>query len=46
MEQPLGFFAQGEIGRVCRLQKSFYGLKQSPRAWFGQFSQAIEEFSM
>ena len=27
MEQPLGFVAQGEIGRVCRLQKSLYGLK-------------------
>ena len=29
MKQPLGFVAQGEIGRVCRLQKSLYGLKQS-----------------
>ena len=29
MEQPLGFVAQGEIRRVCRLQKSLYGLKQS-----------------
>ena len=24
MEQPLGFVAQGEIGRVCRLRKSLY----------------------
>ena len=24
---PLGFVAQGEIGRVCRLRKSLYGLK-------------------
>ena len=32
MEQPLGFVAQGEIGKVCRLRKSLYGLKQSPRA--------------
>ena len=46
MEQPLGFVAQGEIGRVCRLRKSLYGLKQSPRVWFGKFSQAIEEFGM
>ena len=38
MEQPLGFIAQGEIGKVCRLRKSSYGLKQSPRAWFGKFS--------
>ena len=27
MERPLRFVAQGEIGKVCRLQKSLYGLK-------------------
>ena len=27
IEQPLGFVAQGEIGRVCCLWKSLYGLK-------------------
>ena len=26
---------------MCRLQKSLYGLKQSPRAWFDKFNQAI-----
>ena len=46
MEQPSGFVAQGEIGKVCRLRKSLYGLKQSPRAWFGKFSQAVETFGM
>ena len=46
MEQPPGFVAQGEYGKVCRLRKSSYGLKQSPRAWFGKFSQAIEKFGM
>ena len=46
MEQPLGFVAQGKKERVCRLRKSLYDLKQSPRAWFGKFSQAIKEFSM
>ena len=38
MEQPPGFVAQVEIGRVCRIRKSLYGLKQSPCAWFGKFS--------
>ena len=46
VEQPPGFVAQGEYGKVCRLHKSLYGLKQSPRAWFGKFSQAVEEFGM
>ncbi|RVW36465.1 Retrovirus-related Pol polyprotein from transposon TNT 1-94 [Vitis vinifera] len=36
MEQPPGFVAQGESGLVCRLRRSLYGLKQSPRAWFGR----------
>ena len=30
MKQPPGFVAQGEDGKVCRLQRSLYGLKQSP----------------
>ena len=46
MEQPPGLVAQGEIGRVCHLRKSLYGLKQSPRAWFGKFSEVIEKFGM
>ena len=46
MEQPPRFIAQGEIGKVCRLWKSLYGLKQSPSTWFGKFSQAVEKFSM
>ena len=44
MEQPLGFVVQGEIRRVCLLRKSLYGLKQSPRVWFGKFSQVVEQF--
>ena len=35
MEQPPGFVAQGESGLVCHQRWSLYGLKQSPRAWFG-----------
>ena len=46
MEQPPGFVAQGEIGRVCRHRKSLYGLKQSSHAWFGKFSEVIENFGL
>ena len=28
---------------VCRLKKSLYGLKQSPRAWFNRFTRAIRK---
>ncbi|RVW53512.1 Retrovirus-related Pol polyprotein from transposon RE2 [Vitis vinifera] len=46
MEQPPGFVAQGESGLVCRLHRSLYGLKQSPRAWFSRFSFVVQEFGM
>ena len=45
MEQPPGFVTQGESGLVCRLRHSLYGLKQSPRVWFGRFSFIVQEFA-
>ena len=45
-DQPSGFVTQGEIGKVCRLRKSFNGLKQSLCALFGKFSQAVEKLGM
>ena len=46
MEQLPRFVVQEEIGKVCRLRKSLYDLKQSPRIWFDKFSQAVEEFGI
>nr|GEU33583.1 putative ribonuclease H-like domain-containing protein [Tanacetum cinerariifolium] len=36
MEAPPGFSEHFKPGEACRLKKSLYGLKQSPRAWFGR----------
>ena len=33
MRQPEGFITDGEENLVCKLRKSIYGLKQSPRCW-------------
>ena len=41
MEIPPGFSNANTKGKVCKLKKSLYGLKQSPRAWFDRFRQAM-----
>jgi len=33
MEQPEGYVIPGKEDMVCQLEKSLYGLKQSPRCW-------------
>ena len=42
MDCPPGF--EKKFGsQVCKLKKSLYGLKQSPRAWFEKFTQSVKK---
>jgi hypothetical protein len=42
MDIPPGF--EDRFGsNVCKLNKSLYGLKQSPRAWFEKFTQSMKK---
>ena len=40
MDPPLGVESNG---RVCKLKRALYGLKQSPRAWFGRLSSFMKK---
>ncbi|KAK9020229.1 hypothetical protein V6N11_054719 [Hibiscus sabdariffa] len=44
MTQPEGFVTPKNAGKVCKLQRSIYGLKQASRSWNLRFNDAIKEF--
>ncbi|PKI70159.1 hypothetical protein CRG98_009447, partial [Punica granatum] len=44
MTQPEGFIDPHSARKVCKLQRSIYGLKQAFRSWNLRFDDAIKEF--
>ena len=43
MEQPKGFKSE-ESSKVCKLNRSIYGLKQASRSWNHHFDEAIYSY--
>ena len=44
MEQPLGFASSDTDHKICKLQRSIYGLKQASRSWNTHFNDVIKKF--
>lgn len=45
VKQPPGFEDSVRPGHVCKLNKSLYGLKQTPRAWYERLNNFLLENS-
>ncbi|KAK1695566.1 hypothetical protein QYE76_012263 [Lolium multiflorum] len=44
MVQPKGFVDPENANKVCKLQRSIYGLKQASRSWNLRFDRVIKDF--
>ncbi|KAJ9672804.1 hypothetical protein PVL29_026153 [Vitis rotundifolia] len=43
MQMPPGF-ASPTPGKVCRLRRSLYGMRQAPRCWFAKLVAALTSY--
>nr|GEU81061.1 retrovirus-related Pol polyprotein from transposon TNT 1-94 [Tanacetum cinerariifolium] len=43
VEQPKGYVAKGQEGKVLRLKKALYGLKHAPHAWNTRIDKYFQE---
>ena len=46
MVQPKGFVNPKNADKVCKLQRSIYGLKQASRSWNRRFDKVIKDFGL
>jgi len=44
MDQPEGYIVEGQQQKVCKLQRSIYGLKQASRSWNIRFDEAVKSY--
>jgi hypothetical protein len=45
IEKPQGFEVENRKSHVCKLKKAMYGLKQTPRAWYGRIDNFLTSLS-